>query len=257
MKYSIYTLLVFNIFSWHAKIDAQDIITLQYFDTRNDKHRTAYLTIKGLNAIYYSKKSEEETLNSYSSENTYDGVDYKVNLNSKDSLTNVVFTNISNNLMNSIINIFSEGKYEKYCVLESPNEITWKIVDETQVIGDYKCQKAITFYKGRHYDVWFTEQLPINFGPWKLHGLPGAVVVAEDSEQYIKIQLEKIDFKSQDTLIELNVMNNVKKIYCEEYLSLKRMQGNEIANKIQSKLPRGAQFNITKITHNWLEKECN
>lgn len=159
--------------------------------------------------------------------------------------------------MHSITNIFSEGKYEEYCVRENSNGISWKILDEFQVIGEYECQKAKTFYKGRHYEVWFTKQVPLIFGPWKLHGLPGVVVQVEDSENYINIQLEKIDFKSTDTLLNQEISENIKIITCEEYLSLKSDQGNEIANKIQSKLPRGAQFNITKIINNWLEKECN
>ena len=51
--------------------------------------------------------------------------------------------------------------------------------------------------------------------------------------------------------------DNLKKISCEKSLSLKKEQGREIADKIQSKLPRGTQFNITNISNNWLEKDCN
>jgi GLPGLI family protein len=60
----------------------------------------------------------------------------------------------------------------------------WKIVSETKILEGFKAQKAVTFYKGRNWTVWFTEEIQIHDGPYKFSGLPGLVLQAEDDHKY-------------------------------------------------------------------------
>ena len=36
-------------------------------------------------------------------------------------------------------------------------------------------------FSGREWNVWFTEEIPVSLGPWKLNGLPGIILQAECS----------------------------------------------------------------------------
>ncbi|MDE5969645.1 MAG: GLPGLI family protein [Muribaculaceae bacterium] len=56
----------------------------------------------------------------------------------------------------------------------------WTITDSAKTILGYECFKATTDFKGRHWIAWFTPEIPISDGPWKLHGLPGLILEAND-----------------------------------------------------------------------------
>lgn len=58
----------------------------------------------------------------------------------------------------------------------------WTITEDTLTVLGYMCQKATTTFRGRNYSAWFTLDIPVNEGPWKLHGLPGMILKAEDGD---------------------------------------------------------------------------
>ncbi len=61
---------------------------------------------------------------------------------------------------------------------ESPDEYVWEVSDSTKNVLGYECTKAICDYHGRKWEAWFTPEIPINNGPWKLNGLPGLILEA-------------------------------------------------------------------------------
>src|ERR1035437_5169336 len=62
--------------------------------------------------------------------------------------------------------------------------LNWNITNESMVILSYTCKKATTTFLGRQYEAWFTTDIPINHGPWKLGGLPGLILKANDIQNY-------------------------------------------------------------------------
>lgn len=72
-------------------------------------------------------------------------------------------------------------------------EIDWEISEEASAtILGYPCQQAVGSFGGRIWTVWFTSQVPVVFGPWKLCGLPGLVVLAEESESCYRFELIRV-----------------------------------------------------------------
>ena len=68
----------------------------------------------------------------------------------------------------------------RYLVIGKLPDTEWRLEEDTMSIGGYKCSKAIGKYAGRTWTVWYTEEIPTSAGPWKLRGLPGMIINAED-----------------------------------------------------------------------------
>lgn len=89
-----------------------------------------------------------------------------------------------------------------YKATDSRVLFNWKIENETKKIGTYVCQKATLNYCGRHWEAWFTKEVPLNKGPYFFDGLPGLII-------YIKDQKENYEFifsGLQKRLIDINYM---------------------------------------------------
>jgi GLPGLI family protein len=54
------------------------------------------------------------------------------------------------------------------------------MIEGDTIIMGYNCKKAQTQFRGREWLVWYTMDIPISEGPWKLCGLPGMILQAED-----------------------------------------------------------------------------
>ena len=58
----------------------------------------------------------------------------------------------------------------------------WTFGDGQKEICGYPCKEAKTSYGGREWTVWFAPSIPSTAGPWKLGGLPGLIMEAQDAE---------------------------------------------------------------------------
>lgn len=104
--------------------------------------------------------------------------------------------------LDSVVEVISISKSNVYCVnsyLETPE---WEILDSTKMIGDYVVSLATCDYAGRKYFAWFTPQLKYSKGPWKLHGLPGLIIEAYDSERVVYFQVKKISQSAEISTVD-------------------------------------------------------
>lgn len=119
----------------------------------------------------------------------------------------------------------------------------WKLHNEVQTIGNFKCHKATTKFRGRKYEVWYTTEIPVNFGPWKFNGLPGLILRVNDKSKEVLIELTKLSLNNSNTAIQLkngteNLVNHSDFILCTEEAWEKSLEAT-IAKfaKLQAKFP--------------------
>ena len=65
--------------------------------------------------------------------------------------------------------------------------------------GNFECKKAVGIFRGREYTAWYTENIPIPYGPWKLQGLPGLILEAYNAEQEIYFVAKNINYPSESS----------------------------------------------------------
>ena len=59
----------------------------------------------------------------------------------------------------------------------------WQITNETDTVLGYLCKKATTKFAGRKYIAYYTEDLPVPYGPYKFGGLPGLILEIYDTDE--------------------------------------------------------------------------
>ncbi len=74
----------------------------------------------------------------------------------------------------------------------------WEIHKDTLTILNQKCFRATTTFRGRDYEAFFTEEIPLADGPWKFNGLPGLI---------LKISLVNSDLVFTAEAVKLQIHN--------------------------------------------------
>ena len=88
-------------------------------------------------------------------------------------------------ISDNTLRYYDSAGIDKFVYEETPEEWTWEISDSTKNILGYECVKAKTDFHGRKWTVWFSPEIPLSNGPWKLGGLPGVILEAStDDDKY-------------------------------------------------------------------------
>lgn len=107
-------------------------------------------------------------------------------------------------------------------------KITWTLTEETKVILNYTCQKAIGNKNGEEVEAWYCPNLPSSAGPSTYFGLPGLILEVKDKDKmYVATQV-KILKKGE---VELKAPTDLKNVSKAEFSEL----SNETLQKLSGK----------------------
>lgn len=88
----------------------------------------------------------------------------------------------------------------------------WELTDSVTNVLGYECQNAKCKFRGREWTVFYTEDIPLTDGPWKLHGLPGLIMKASDEKGHYTFECIGIKSKADRPITIYKVpFNNVKR----------------------------------------------
>ncbi|MDR1884013.1 MAG: GLPGLI family protein, partial [Prevotella sp.] len=60
----------------------------------------------------------------------------------------------------------------------------WTITTDKKEVEGYPCILATTHFRGRDYEAWFTQDIPLPEGPWMFGGLPGLIMEIRDTQYH-------------------------------------------------------------------------
>lgn len=122
---------------------------------------------------------------------------------------------------------YLSGSYRRY---QDDSAIQkWNIKDETKDILGYTCRKATCRFRGRDYEAWYAEELPIPYGPYNFKGLPGLIVELYDTnKEYV---FNMVGIERPDEIIDLSLYNGkaVENVSREDFRFLKEYYNDNAA----------------------------
>lgn len=140
-------------------------------------------------------------------------------------------------------------KGKSHYVKESIPGFKWNLnYTDVKKIGDLICRKATVSFRGRNYISWYTPEIPLPYGPYKFHGLPGLIIEIYDETHRYTWNL--ISYKFNNDISFIKVKKPLKTINLMEYSKLRYSNSAKINT---ARLPRGVQTQIIDVPRSGIE----
>lgn len=137
------------------------------------------------------------------------------------------------------ISVYNRYVRRTYLYSEPLPKQEWKMSRgaDTTILG-HKCYKATTSFRGRRWNVWFSPEIPIPYGPWKLSGLPGLILKAEDEDKYFSYEACGLEQNTGEPMMkyeepaqecsreQILIFNDLR--WKDSSFLIKLMSGNEV-----------------------------
>lgn len=115
----------------------------------------------------------------------------------KSKVSEYVYSSSSNNLYSK--------NHSKFVKIETP-VYNWEIKDDFKTILGYKCQKAVIYNYSKSKPIitaWFTENIPLPYGPSNFFGTPGIILELNRYDRVIyATDIENTNFMDMNELFK-------------------------------------------------------
>lgn len=153
----------------------------------------------------------------------------------------------------STLTVFdTDGSSGSYYYTEPLGTMQWQISDSTKTILGYECIKAETDFRGRHWTAWFSPDIPVQDGPWKLCGLPGLILEASEVSGQHMFTANGIKKSSAEMLPVYNKKKyeKVKRIDALKSLRKYLLKGDTMSMMLIQNTPDGSKIDMPEPSHN-------
>ena len=118
-----------------------------------------------------------------------------------------------------------------YQCIEDTEIPDWQLVpDSSTAILNYPCQLAKANFKGRTWYAWYSEDIPISEGPWKLYGLPGLVLRAYDAQHQFYLNANGMEDLKGEIALTYEKKEKKAEIVSQADLTRIKQRGGDIAD---------------------------
>lgn len=115
-----------------------------------------------------------------------------------------------------------------YTYNEPSANLKWTLHSDTLTVLKTLCNKATVEFGGRGWTAWYAPSIPASYGPWKLSGLPGLILRAEENSGMHSF--EAVSIRNVSLPIYENVSIMRQKSKKGQYLKAKAIQELDPAN---------------------------
>ena len=142
---------------------------------------------------------------------------------------------IYKNFLSGKITIYDDIDNSLYCYEDSLDSQNWEVCDSIKTVLGYRCEMAKAYYHGRRWIAWFTCDIPVSNGPWKLGGLPGLILEAYDTDFQHRFVINGIQTIKTYTAYDRSKYGKFKKTTRKKFLKAKRKYEEDSARLIQAR----------------------
>lgn len=137
-------------------------------------------------------------------------------------------------------------------------QIKWQPVEQEHTVLGYACKEARTNLYGREWVAYYTEDIPLPYGPWKLGGLPGLITEAFSTDScyhFIMTGFETIQTNEEIHLPSKKAteMSDYQDISRQEYLKAHYL--HKVAPQaMKKKIGIGTTYNPDPVSYQKYQK---
>ena len=141
--------------------------------------------------------------------------------------------------------------WTKFVLIEEETpDFAWNITDTQKKIGNFNCQEAICTFRGRTYHAWFTMDIPMSIGPWKLSGLPGLILEAYDENKEYQFVFVAIKIPTDDVTLIIPPTLSKKKMNWIDFNDGRKRKLEEVTKMLSSDMNQDGSSTIKLEVHN-------